>query len=155
MDVRVARLSEISVVMIRHRGPYEELNSEFDRLWQWVDSHNVPATRTIGIYYDNPDFVSPSDLRSAACVEVPATFTIGDHGGLPIQLGKIAGGDYAITSFTGPYEALAPVWTNFTTYIERTLRRTIHDIPAFEVYVNDAATTPPAQLITELYMPVA
>jgi AraC family transcriptional regulator len=155
MDVQVARLADIPVVMIRHRGPYEELNREFDRLWEWVESRQIPVQRTIGIYYDNPDFTETSNLRSAACVEVPASFAFTDKGGLPLELGKITGGEYAITSFTGPYEALAPVWTAFTNHIERKMRRTIRDIPAFEVYVNDAATTAPANLITELYMPLA
>lgn len=154
MNVQVVQLPAIRVVMLRHTGPYEELSAEFDRLWAWVTRNNVPVQRTIGIYWDNADYVPASKLRSAACVEVRAGFGLTDRGGLPLTLEEIAGGVYATTRFVGPYEDLAPVWTNLTNYIERTLRRDISDEPAFEVYVNDASDTPPSQLITELYMPL-
>jgi AraC family transcriptional regulator len=94
-------------------------------------------------------------LRSAACVEIPEGFAIANTNGLPIQEGTIAGGEYAVTRYVGPYEGLGPVWSNFTNYIEQTLRRRISSNPAFEVYVNDPSNTPPNELITELYMPVA
>ncbi|WP_158409294.1 AraC family transcriptional regulator [Fimbriimonas ginsengisoli] len=154
MNVQVIQLAPIHVVLIRHRGPYDELGGEFDRLWEWVTAQRVSALRTIGIYWDNPDFVPASKLRSAACVEVPAGFQIGNSGGLPLEVDDIAGGEYATTRFVGPYEDLAPVWSDLTRYVEGTLRRKISDNPAFEVYVNDASDTPPEQLITELYMPL-
>jgi len=144
----------IPVVMLRHVGPYEGLSDEFDRLWNWVTAQNVTATRTIGIYYDNPDYVATSRLRSAACVEVPATFQIADAGGLPLELGKIAAGEYATLRYVGPYEDLAQVWSGMTKHIEKKMRRQISGSPAYEVYVNDASDTAPKDLITDLYMPL-
>jgi AraC family transcriptional regulator len=126
----------------------------FEALWKWVEAHSVPATRSIGIYYDNPDFVPANQLRAAACAEVPASFQIGERDGLPLILTNLEGGSYATTRFTGPYEDLAPVWTQLTEHVEGTMRKKIRDTPAFEVYVNDPEDTPPAQLVTELYMPV-
>lgn len=154
MNAQIVQLAPIRVVSLGHVGPYEGLSAEFDRLWTWVTAQNVPATRTIGIYWDNPDVTPANQLRSAACVEVPPEFTLGDTGGLMLALGTIAGGSYAMTRFVGPYERLAPVWSDLTRYVERDLRRTISEEPAFEVYVNDASETPPNELITELYMPV-
>lgn len=140
--------------MLRHTGPYDTIGPKFDELWGWVENVNVPVKRTIGVYYDNPDFVPASQLRSAACVEVPIGYQISLRGGLPLELAELAGGDYATTRFVGPYEDLAPIWTELTRQTEGPLRKTISDNPAFEVYVNDASNTPPQQLITELYMPV-
>lgn len=154
MDVRLTPLSPIPIVMIRHRGPYEELSSEFDRLWEWVTANGVPAARTIGIYWDNPDYVSARQLRSAACVEVPVTYQLMDRGGLPLELSQIVGGTYATTRFVGPYEELAPVWSRLTQQIEGGMGRRISSDPAFEIYVNDPSDTPPDRLITDLYMPV-
>lgn len=154
MNVQVNQCPPIRVVMIRHRGPYQNLSISFDAIWQWVEANGVPAQRTIGIYWDNPDEVPVHKLRSAACIEVPPTYQITNPGSLPLEISEIAGGDYATTRFMGPYEDLAPIWTQFTRYIEGTLRRKISDNPAFEVYVNDASDTAPQQLITELFMPL-
>lgn len=154
MNVQVTQLAPIRVLMVRHTGPYEELSSVFDELWAWVESNHLPVQRTIGIYWDNPDFVAASRLRSAACVEIQRGTAIPAANGLPIEQSELAGGEYAITRFVGPYEELTPVWTDFTRYIERTLRRQISQNPAFEVYVNDASDTPAQQLITDLYMPL-
>ena len=155
MFVKVIQQDPIHVVMLRHTGPYDQISGTFDQLWNWVSSNNVQVQRMIGIYYDNPDVTPASQLRSAACVEVPAGFQITNSGGLPLEIQDIAGGAYATMRFVGPYEKLAPVWSNFTQYIEGTLKRKISDPnPAFEVYVNDPSSTPPNQLITDLFMPL-
>jgi glutathionylspermidine synthase/effector-binding domain-containing protein len=154
MNASVIHLSPIRVVMLRHTGPYEGVSAVFDQLFSWVNVNDVPVQRTIGIYWDNPDFVAASRLRSAACAEVPFDFHLTDRGGLPLTIEEIAGGSYVMTRFVGPYEDLAPVWTELTRYTEHTLGRRISMNPAFEVYVNDASDTPPDRLITELYMPI-
>jgi len=156
VQVSIQTLNPIPVVAYKYVGPYDNLSGCFDQLWSWVESHQVPATRTIGIYWDNPDVTPVNQLRSAACVEVPGDFQLSDNGGLPLANELVAGGRYAVTRFVGPYDQLAPVWTAFTEKIEGEMRQTIDAIkPAFEIYVNDAGTTPPDQLITELYMPLA
>lgn len=155
MNAQVVQLPTFRVVMIRHLGPYEGLSPEFDRIWKWATAHNVPVQKTIGIYWDNPDFTPAPQLRSAACLEVPHGYQLTSPDGLPLESSEVPGGPYATTRYVGPYEQMAPVWTSFTNHIERTLRRQIReDIPAFEVYVNDPSDTPPHQLITDLYMPV-
>ena len=155
LNIQVHAFPAVSVVMLEHVGPYEDLAAEFDRLGTWVEAHAVPAKRTIGIYHDNPDHVAASRLRSAACVEVPASFTIGDKGGLALRSGEIAAGEYATLRFVGPYEDLAEVWSGMTDHIERRMRRRIAEsVPAYEVYVNDASVTAPEDLVTDLFMPV-
>lgn len=154
MQIQVQLFPAVTVVMLRHVGPYEELSAKFDQLWDWVSRHGVSVTRTIGIYYDNPDFVPARQLRSAACVEVRSGFQLTERDGLPLDLGTIAGGEYATVRYVGPYEDLARVWSEMTAEIEGRMRRTISDNPAYEVYVNDASETAPQDLVTELFMPL-
>lgn len=154
MNAQVIQIDPIRVVMLRHQGPYDGISAVFDRLWQWVEANGVPAQRTIGMYWDNADEVPAHQLRSAACVEVPASYSIANAGRLPLELKEIAGGSYATVRHTGPYEDLERIWGQLVSYIERDLGRIVGRNPAFEVYVNDASDTPPHQLITELYMPV-
>jgi AraC family transcriptional regulator len=139
--------------MLRHTGSYETLSSKFETLFEWVDANSVPFQRTIGIYWDNPEFTPEHQLRSAACIEVPATFT--GPLGPSLEFGNLAGGEYAVASFTGPYEQLEPVWSKLINYVESGMRKEISDQPAYEVYLNDPADTPADQLITELYLPLA
>ncbi len=154
MNAQVVLLSPIPVVTIKHVGPYDGLSPVFETLWGWVEAHNIPVLRTIGIYYDNPDEVPAQRLRSAACVEVRGAFQIAETDGLPLELMEIAGGSYVTTRYVGPYEDLEAIWTQLTSYTEGPLGKQISDNPAFEVYANDASETPASQLITELYMPV-
>ncbi len=155
MNAQITTIEPIRTVMLRHTGSYDGLGPVFEKLWGWVESHNIPAERWIGIYWDNPDEVPTEKLRSAACVEIPADYQVTDSGGLSLILDEIKGGEYAITSFTGPYEKLEQIWSDLTSFCENTVRREISQNPAFEVYVNDPSDTPPSQLITELYLPLA
>lgn len=155
VKVTVVQLPPTQVIKICHVGPYDQLGPIFGKLWGWIENTGVQASRSIGIYYDNPDITPAKELRSAACAEVAIGFQLGDTGGLPIEIDQIRAGDYAMTRHTGPYESLEPVWTEFTAYIENSLRRTISESsPAFEVYVNDPAEVAPSALITDLFMPL-
>jgi len=155
MNAQVTQLSPIRVAMMRHTGPYDGLGPVFDKLWSWVELSGAETMRTIGIYYDNPDFTPAAQLRSAACFEVRGGYQMENNHGMPVSIEEIPGGTYVTTRFVGPYEKLEPVWTELTNYIEGTLGRQISEVnPAFEIYVNDASETPPDELITELYMPV-
>ncbi|MEQ1823042.1 MAG: GyrI-like domain-containing protein [Fimbriimonadaceae bacterium] len=154
MNVQIVELAPIRVVMMRHRGPYDQLGPIFEKLAGWVTTNGVSANRWIGIYWDNPEETPADQLRSAACVEVPLTYQLNDTGGLALDRHEIVGGKYATTRFVGPYEALERVWTEFTAQVEGQLGQEITQNPAFEVYVNDPSDTPANQLITELYMPV-
>ncbi|MBS1718570.1 MAG: GyrI-like domain-containing protein [Armatimonadetes bacterium] len=153
MDAQVIQLAPFPIAMIRHKGPYDQIGPKFDQLWGWIGQNNVPAIRTLGLYWDNTDYTPAAQLRSAACVEVPAGFQM-PAGSEPVELGQVAGGAYATTKCVGPYENLAAAWTELTKQIEGPMGRKISENPAFEVYVNDPSDTAPDQLITELYMPV-
>jgi hypothetical protein len=154
MNINFLQCPPIHVVLYRHVGPYEQLSPKFDELCQWASTNSIPVKRTIGIYWDNPDYTPARKLRSAACVEVDESVNIQSFDRLPLETAYIAGGEYATTTFVGPYEHLAPIWSQFTDAIESQYRRMISQNPAFEFYVNDASVTPPNQLITELYMPL-
>ena len=155
MDVHIIQQSPIRIAKVRHTGPYEQISSAFERLWEWVEAHQVPASRTIGLYFDNPDFVPTDELRSAACVEIPHSYDVMNRTGTPVEVGMISGGDYATTRYMGPYEAMEPVWSEFTQHVENNLKRALSDDPAMEVYVNDPSDTPADRLITDLYLPLA
>lgn len=51
-----------------------------------------PHTHVLGLYYDNPEITDADKLRSDAAVTVHE----GIQGEGDVQIGEIAGGDYAI-----------------------------------------------------------
>src|SRR5689334_23136336 len=106
MNVQVTNISPIHVVMLRHVGPYEEVGGVFEKLYAFLEANGIPTQRTIGIYYDNPDFVEARALRSAACAEIHPGQSIPDSGALRLDVEDIAGGDYATTRYVGPYEQM-------------------------------------------------
>lgn len=155
MNVEITQLYPTRILMIRHQGSYEGISTPFEKLCNWADQCGVQYSRVIGIYYDNPDYVPESQLRSAACIEVAPGLILPNFGGLRIEDSMINGGKYGTITVVGPYESLAMAWTQLTLNLEKKMGKSIRDNdPAFEVYVNDAETTPPEQLITELYMPI-
>lgn len=152
MNISVVQLDPFQVVMMRHSGPYDQIEPAFARLWQWVEAESVPVFRSLGLYWDNPDHVPANELRSAAAVEVSSAAQLRLAAGL--EQFTIPGGSYATTRWVGRYDELAPLWSRFSVQAEKKSRGGIPEAPAFEVYVNDPEDTPPDELITELYMPL-
>lgn len=154
MNIQFVTLPPIPLAMVRHTGSYESLSHKFDQLWQWVTLYGIPANRSIGLYYDNPEHVAENKLRSAACAELLIGHSFTGVPGLPIEIGQINPGNYALTTYTGPYDAMEPVWSQFTRELEEKMAITILDQPGIEIYINDPADVPASQLITELYLPI-
>ena len=93
-------------------------------------------TRAIGIFYDDPDAVPQAELRSAACMTVPADWTPSD--GLAEQ--SIAGGHYARIVHTGPYAELKVSYDwLYQTWLPASGEEP-RDLPTIEEYLNDAAS---------------
>jgi AraC family transcriptional regulator len=153
MDIQIVGVDPFRVAMLRHSGSYAEISPVFDTLWKWVEAENISVQRTLGLYWDNPDFVPVSQLRSAACVEVSSSTQIRDTLSLGLEEFTVPGGSYATTRYVGRYDELTPVWSRFTKLVEKKAKG-IPDSPAYEVYVNDPSEVSPDELITELYMPV-
>jgi len=154
MNINITNRIPVPAIMINHVGPYNEISAVFDQLGKWIEANQIPVQQWIGIYLDNPEHVPANQLRSCACATLPMGYQL-TASGIPGRVGNIPGGTFATTTFTGPYDQLEAIWSEFTQRIELELGKSIRDdIPAFEIYVNDPSTTPPDQLVTELFMPV-
>jgi AraC family transcriptional regulator len=63
-------------------------------------------------------------------------------------------GRYAVFTHVGPYAGLHTTWTAIYRDWLPATGNALRDVPPFEVYVNDASVTPPAQLRTDIYLPL-
>ncbi len=141
------------VVFLRHIGPYQAVGSTWGRLCGMLGPLGLlgPDTKMLGASYDDPEVTPAEKLRYDACVQVDGSFQ--PQGDLGVQ--ELGGGRYAVMIHEGPYE-------NFSvTYAELYARQfgggdcAPGEGPCLEVYLNDPATTAPADLRSEVWVPIA
>jgi AraC family transcriptional regulator len=152
MEVRVVNRQPVNVAFVRHVGLYEECGPAWRKLSEWAAPKGLlgPETVPIGICHDNPEVTPPDRLRYDACITLAAALE--PEGEVGVQ--EIPGGDYASASFRGPYSGLKEVWRAvFEDWLPQSGRR-FRDAPCFEIYLNDPRTTPPEELLTEVYVPL-
>lgn len=154
MDVVIRSLPARRLATVRHIGPYNQIPLAFERLGQLLGAAastlRAGGSDLVAIYYDDPDTVPPSELRSDAAVVVPEDFNL--PGGL--VEGCLQAGPFACTVHTGPYEHLGDTWARFLGEWLPASGRRLRDEPSYEVYQNDPRTTPKADLRTELCLPL-
>lgn len=100
-QVSIGHLPRLRVAMIAVRGDYRLTSRAFERLMTVAATTGMltPGTRTIGIYYDDPESVAEAELRSAACITVADEWTPSGE----LTNAYIEGGRYAKIVHTGPY----------------------------------------------------
>jgi len=153
VNVQIRTMTPIRVAYVRHVGPYQECGKAWEQLCgeAAVRGWFGPATQMIGIGHDEPRVTAADQLRYDACLSV------GDEvepvGGIGVQV--IPGGTYAVLTLKGPYDGLAGAYEwLFDTWLPASGKQ-LRKSPCFEIYRNDPSTTPPAELLTEIYLPLA
>ena len=151
MQATIQTMPEMTVACVPHVGPYHQIGEAFGRLGQLAGPlFGVPGAMMVGIYHDNPDAVPATELRSDAGIAVPAGTAI------PPQLvqTRLPAGRYVKATHLGPYDALGDAWAALLGgWIPQHGHR-IATGPSFEVYRNTPMTAKPAELVTELYVPI-
>jgi len=152
MDVRIQELKPMRVAFLRHVGPYGEVGATWDRLLTLLgkDGYLGGGTMMLGICHDDPESTPPAKIRYDACVTVGDDFQpTGD-----IQVQTVAGGAYAMTTHTGPYNSLGRTYGELLGQWLPRSGRELRDVPCFEVYLNDPQSAAPEDLLTDIYAPL-
>jgi AraC family transcriptional regulator len=154
LEVSIKNCSAIRVVAARHVGPYDGVGEAFERLCAYAFPRNLmgPATRMLGIYYDNPEETPAESLRSDACLAVPEGFEGEPADGIEVR--TIEGGEYAVCLFKGPYTNLAEAYGWILGQWAPESGREPADLPCYECYLNNPQTTAPEDLLTEIHVPL-
>lgn len=152
MNVEIRDLPETTVAYVRHIGPYDQIGRAWGKLMMSCGMRRLlgPNSRTLGIYYDDPDLTAPDKLRADACVTVaPGTAGKGDVGVM-----TIAAGAYAVAVHQGPYRDVGPVYDALLRDWLPGSGRSLRDAPCLEWYLNDPRSTPESELLTEVCVPI-
>lgn len=152
-DVEIRKIEPIRLAAMRHAGSYMEIGGAFERLFAWAVGRGLvgPATRSFGIYYDDPESVPLRDLRS------DATLTIADGVEVEGEVRAIMleGGRYAVIQHKGPYAELerAYRWL-YRDWLPQSGEDAANR-PCFEEYVKGPKDLPPSEWLTEVCLPLA
>lgn len=155
MEVKIENVGEMTVVAMRHIGPYERIGDSFKFLFDWLKKHHIPHDRALALYHEDPRMVPVADLRSDACVMVSDDFVLPKSDGLDLRIEKIPAGEYAATTHVGSYEKLGATWEKFVVEELPKLDREVDRHMAFELYVIAGAGIMPSEQRTTLYTRLA
>ncbi|NPT38340.1 GyrI-like domain-containing protein [Paraburkholderia xenovorans] len=155
-EVVIRHVEPIELLSVDHVGPYPQIGKAFDALFGWLAKHNLLAAqmRVIGVYYDDPSVVEESALRSKAGVLLPHPVQASVTLSPPVSVAHLKGGDYAVLEHRGPYSDLRAAYDwLYGTWLVQSGRKAA-DAPSFEEYLNSPKDTAPADLITEICVPL-
>lgn len=152
-SIEIKALEPMRIIGLPHSGAYNEISRTYTQLWQLLVTRQIirPGMVGVAIYHDDPDVTPAKELRSFAAVSASKDVKADD----PLTEQALGGGDHAILTFKGPYAGLdaAYEWL-FRTWLPGS-GRAVSDAPGYAVYLNNPADTPPAELLTEIRLPLA
>ncbi|SEI49034.1 AraC family transcriptional regulator [Paraburkholderia diazotrophica] len=153
-DVVIRDIAGFDVLTVDHVGPYLQIGKAFETLMDWLASRGLLSgeMRMIGIFYDDPTAVAENELRSKAGVWLPRAVDV--SGGGPVSVTPITGGKYAVLRHKGPYEDMAAAYQWLYGEWLVNSEHEAADAPVFEEYLNNPKETAPANLLTDICLPL-
>ena len=150
-EIRV--LQNQKVIFMRSTGDYDKSPYQaWDKLRKYADSRGIEyhEAQAIGICRDNPDITPEPKVRYDACLTIDGN--IRPEGEVGVY--TLSGGNYAIFLHKGPYAGLGKTYDAIFAQWLPASGKTLRDHPYFEVYLNDHRETKPANLRTEICVPI-
>ncbi len=152
MNVTIRKMPPRRVAFVRHMGPYSTCGEAWDRVCGFLGKEGLLGGDTlfIGISHDDPEVTQPAKIRYDACATVDEGFE--PQGDIGVQ--TIAGGDYAVTTHFGAYEALNGTYSALLGQWLPRSGRALAQAPCLEIYLNDPNSTHASDLITDVHVPL-
>ncbi|MEM8571290.1 MAG: AraC family transcriptional regulator [Pseudomonadota bacterium] len=149
-DVAIESFPQRRLAGMPHKGSYMEIDQVFERVAMIVNARSLwpQVGAMIGIYYDDPCAVAEEDLRSVAGVELAGDLPEG------LEPFEIPAGRFAVLRHTGPYTGLMAAYEYLYGEWLPQSGEEPRDAPASEIYRNTPAETAPADLITDICLPI-
>jgi AraC family transcriptional regulator len=150
--VAIKTIPAVELFGLEHEGSYLKINQTFDLIGSSASARSLFTvdTRWIGVYFDDPHVTAEKDLRSKACINVPAGTSLA----APFERYKIDAGKYAVLTYQGPYADLEAVIQWLCGSWLPASGQEAANAPMFEEYLNDPRNTAARDLLTALYLPL-
>ncbi|MFT3868699.1 MAG: AraC family transcriptional regulator [Nibricoccus sp.] len=141
-----------AVAFVRHTGPYASVGAAWQKICSFAGSRQLlgPKTNYIGISHDDPNITANEQLRYDACVTLDRELQ--PAGEVGVQ--TIPGGRYAVFLHCGPYENFNATYDAIYRDWLPSSHEQLRNQSSFEIYLNSVENTPPADLRTEIWVPL-
>ncbi len=137
---------------IKHSGPFAQIGAAYEQLSAVFTSRGLwPQARgMVAVYYDDPNATPEAQLRSLAALRVSDSFDSPDD----LTTSTLASGRHAVLRLQGPYTGLPAAYQYlYGAWLGETGEEPA-DAPSFESYLNSPTDTAPADLLTDICMPL-
>ena len=151
MPVEVVVRPALRIAAVRHKGPPQEIGQAFDRLMAWAGPKGIVMPPAVGVA------VYLSDMRTVppAEQEALAGLTVGPdvQGDDLVEIHLIPGGKQAVLLYKGPYAQIGTGYQELFSWLPTSGEESAN-LPCVEINLNDPRQTTPADLLTELCLPL-
>lgn len=156
MQIGYVYIRPVEALYVRAVGPYKlAAGTAWQSMFAWLDEHGLRSrmTRGFGIINDDPQTTPEHLRRYDACVEVGEGMGVDPAAGIGRL--TVPGGAYVVHRHVGRHRTIGAGFS----YIHRKWvpgqgLKVDKRRPYLEIYLNDPASTPERELVTELCVPV-
>ena len=151
-EVEIITTPPRRMITVPHTGPYHEISRAFAQLSAILAARDLygHVNGMVAVFHDDISVVAAADLRSHA------GFFVDDALGVPAGAEDLtlAGGRHAVLHYRGPYSGLMAGYTQlYGTWLPASGAEP-RDAPPFELYLNSPMDTAPADLLTDICLPL-
>jgi AraC family transcriptional regulator len=156
-EVEVRQMPEMSLVYVRHIGPYQGdsklFEGLFSKLMTWAGPRGLlrfPETKSVCVYHDDPQITDEEKLRTSVCITVTEDTEVeGEVGKMTVADGKYAVARFEVKGeeFQQAWDAVYGGWLPESGYQP-------DDGPCYEIYHNDPKQHPEGKCIVDICVPV-
>ena len=153
MNLEIKTFPAMRLAAVRHSGPYNQIGPVFHALGNIAGPAGLfakPGAMMMGIYKDDPGTTAPDELRSAAGVVIAGEAAI--PAGLVEE--RLPAGRFACFTHHGSYEELGNSWLRIKNELMPASGYRRRPGTSCEIYLNNPEQVPPAELKTEICIPI-
>ena len=152
MTIEIQDRPSLRIAAVEHTGPYADIGRSFQRLAAWAGPRGMlgPTSYGVAVYPEGEHCDAPPPGRHVLVgLTVGSTVTGGDG----VTIHEVPGGRHAIALHKGPYAELPRTYNALFAWLAASGEEPA-DAPLFEVNLNNPSNTPPAELLTEICLPL-
>lgn len=150
MPVEIQNRAPMRLATIEHQGPYAEIGRTFEMLTAWAGPRGALKPGAVGVaLYPGDHTCEAADSRAIVGVTVEPEIA-GDE---TVSIYEVPGGRHAVLLHRGPYAELPRSYDELFAWLP-TSGEEPGDAPVFEVNLNNPRDTSPADLLTEICLPI-
>lgn len=151
--VEVRHLEAVHLAGVDHRGSYMLVGKAFEQAFAAMCAHGLANanSRWLAVYFDDPAAVPEAQLASRAGLSLPA----GVAAPPPLVAFTLGGGPCAVLRHRGPYATMRASYQWLYGHWLVQSGYEAADLPVFEEYLNNPRDTAPADLLTDIFLPLA